>query len=163
MTSDNGFSVLETMALDEFGCVKGTLETASGQTVMRPTGISQEAKPNLSILIVDDDSASRKGWSSVLKSDGYEIIEAVDGAEAVQKYEAEKPDLVLLDIIMEKKDGVQVLKEIKEKSPDAKVIMVSAVGQEQMVKEAVSVGAADFIVKPFDNAKVKETVKRVLG
>ena len=92
-----------------------------------------------------------------------EIVEASDGAEGVQKFTSDKPDLVLLDIIMEKKDGIQVLKEIKALDKAAKVIMVSAVGQEQMVKEALKSGALDFIVKPFDNKSVKEKVTKALA
>jgi len=118
----------------------------------------------MKILVVDDSTFMRKILIKILDEMGHkEIIEAADGAEAVTKFTSEKPDLVLLDIIMEKKDGIQVLKEVKALNKDAKVVMVSAVGQEQMVKEALGAGALDFIVKPFDNEKVKETVKKMLG
>ncbi len=115
-------------------------------------------------MVVDDSTFMRKILIKVLGEMGHkEIVEASDGAQAVEKYSSENPDLVLLDIIMEKKDGIQVLKEIKAKNPDAKIVMVSAVGQEQMVKEALSSGALDFLVKPFDNEKVKATVTKALG
>ena len=118
----------------------------------------------MKVLVVDDSTFMRKILIKVLEEMGHkEIVEASNGAEAVEKYKVNKADLVLLDIIMEKKDGIQALKEIKEVDKAAKVIMVSAVGQEQMVKEAMANGAEDFIVKPFDNAKVKETVTKVLG
>ncbi len=116
------------------------------------------------ILIADDSSFMRKIVINLLKKLGYEeIIEANNGEEAVAKYQEDKPDLVLLDIVMEKKDGIATLREIKEIDSAANVIMVSAVGQEQMVTEAKNLGAKDFITKPFDNAKVEEAVKAALG
>ncbi|MFH1317022.1 MAG: response regulator [Candidatus Woesearchaeota archaeon] len=71
--------------------------------------------------------------------------------------------MVLLDIILEKKDGTQALKDIIAIKKDAKVIMVSAVGQEAMVKEAMAAGATEFIAKPFDGGKVIGAVKKALG
>jgi len=116
------------------------------------------------VLIADDSAFMRKILINTLKKIGHtDIVEASDGEESVNKFKTDKPDLVLLDIIMEKKDGIEVLKEVKTANKDAKVIMVSAVGQEQMVKEAMSLGANDFIVKPFNSAKVEETIKKVLG
>lgn len=116
------------------------------------------------ILVADDSSFMRKIVINLLKKLGYEeIAEANNGEEAVVKYQADKPDLVLMDIVMEKKDGIAALKEIMAADSSANVIMVSAVGQEQMVTEAKSLGAKDFITKPFDNAKVEEAVKKALG
>ena len=116
------------------------------------------------ILIVDDSTFMRKILIKICNEMGHkEIIEAADGAEAMQKFDSDKPDLILLDIIMEKKDRIEVLKEIMGKDKNAKIVMVSAVGQEQMVQEALKSGALDFIVKPFDNAAVKEKIKKVLG
>lgn len=115
------------------------------------------------ILVVDDSTFMRKILMNILTKMGYtDIIEASDGDEAVQKYKVEKPALVLLDIIMEKKDGIEVLREVMASDKKAKIVMVSAVGQEQMVKEAMDIGAADFIVKPFNASKVEETVKKLL-
>ena len=115
------------------------------------------------ILLSDDSAFMRKILTNILNKEGYkDIIETVDGVEAVEKYKAEKPALVLLDIIMERKDGMQTLKEIMAYDKKAKVVMVSAVGQEQMVKEAIKSGAQDFIVKPFDSKKVIDTVKKIL-
>lgn len=116
------------------------------------------------ILIVDDSAFMRKMLKNILGKSGYtDVIECSDGDEAVKKFKSEKPALVLLDIIMEKKDGIEALKEIKAGNKNAKIVMVSAVGQEQMVKEALNLGAEDFIVKPFNSSKVEQTVKAVLG
>ena len=116
------------------------------------------------ILIADDSAFMRKILKNILAKSGHsEVVEAVDGDEAIAKFKAEKPDLVLLDIIMEKKDGIEVLKQIKASNPKSKVAMVSAVGQEQMVKEALKFGAEDFIVKPFNSSKVEQTVQKILG
>ena len=116
------------------------------------------------ILLADDSAFMRKILTNILTKEGYkDIIETEDDAAAVEKYKSEKPALVLLDIIMEKKDGIQALKEIMASDKKAKVVMVSAVGQEQMVKDAIKSGAHDFIVKPFDSKKVVDTVKKILG
>lgn len=98
---------------------------------------------------------------TILMQGGYKtIIEAADGAEAVQKAKAENPNLVLLDIIMPNMDGMQVLEKI---GLTRDVVMVTAVGQEEMVKKAMSLGAKDFVVKPFNSRKVLEIVKRIVG
>jgi len=118
----------------------------------------------MKILMADDSSFMRSILTNILKKENYtDLVEAVNGDEAVSKFKSEKPDLVLLDIIMEKKDGIEVLKEIKEIDPSSKVVMVSAVGQEQMVEEAMKLGAENFIVKPFDSNKVIETIKEIFG
>ena len=116
------------------------------------------------VLIADDSTFMRKILKNILTKSGHtEQLEAENGEEAVAAYKKDKPALVLLDIIMEKKDGIETLKEIKAADKNSKIIMVSAVGQEQMVKEAMELGASDFIVKPFNSKKVEETIKKVLG
>ncbi|MGB2762505.1 MAG: response regulator [Minisyncoccales bacterium] len=112
------------------------------------------------ILIADDSQFMRINLKDILKGEGYEIIESADGKEALEKFKTEKPDLMLLDIIMPEVDGMEVLKKIGKK---AKIIVISAVGQEKMVNEAKNLGAIDYIVKPFENEKVIEIVKKVLG
>lgn len=112
------------------------------------------------ILIADDSQFMRTSLKDILKKESHEIIESADGKEAIEKFEADKPDLVLLDIIMPEVDGMEVLKKIGKK---AKIIVISAVGQEKMVNEAKELGALDYIVKPFKNEKVLEIVKKVLG
>ena len=100
----------------------------------------------------------------ILTKNGYEVAgEAENGAVAVSKYSELKPDLVLMDITMPEKDGIQALKDIKAGDASAKVIMCSAMGQQAMVIEAIQSGAKDFIVKPFQADRVIEAVKKVVG
>jgi two-component system chemotaxis response regulator CheY len=116
------------------------------------------------ILVVDDAAIIRLMLTKIIVSDEYEVVgEAGNGAEAVQKYEELKPDLVTMDITMPDMDGIQAVKEIKKMDPNAKIIMCSAMGQKMMVLEAIEAGAASFIVKPFDEQKVKEVIKRTLS
>lgn len=116
------------------------------------------------ILVVDDAAFMRMMIKDTLKKSGYEnIIEAADGELAVQAYKSEKPDLVIMDITMPNKNGLEALKEIKQYDPNAKIVMCSAMGQESMVVEAIRSGAKDFIVKPFKADRVLKTVQGVLG
>ena len=116
------------------------------------------------ILICDDAAFMRMMIKDILTKNGYEIAgEAENGVRAVEKYNELKPDLVLMDITMPEKDGIQALKEIKSADPGAAVIMCSAMGQQAMVIEAIQSGAKDFIVKPFQAERVLEAVKKVVG
>lgn len=117
-----------------------------------------------SILIVDDASFMRMMIKDTLTKNGFNVIgEAENGQIAVQKYKELSPDLVTMDITMPEMDGIQALKSIREITPDAKVIMCSAMGQQAMVIEAIQAGAKDFIVKPFQPDRVLEAVKKVIG
>jgi len=110
------------------------------------------------ILVADDSAFMRKVLINILNEAGYnDVIEAGDGKEAVAKFNAEKPDLILLDIIMPEMDGIEVVKQIGKKS---KVLIISAVGQEGVIDEAKKYGAVGFIVKPFDNEKVIEEIRK---
>ncbi len=116
------------------------------------------------ILVVDDAAFMRMMIKDTLVKGGYEeIVEAVDGADAVEKYKAESPDLVILDITMPNMTGLEALKEIKTINPSACVIMCSAMGQESMVIDAIKSGAKDFIVKPFKADRIIEAVSKILG
>ncbi|WP_292520681.1 response regulator [Methanoculleus sp.] len=116
------------------------------------------------ILIVDDTMFMRTLLKNILFSGGHDIVgEAADGTEALAKYQELKPDLVTMDVVMPKMNGIEALKAIKAADPSAKVIMCTAVGQEQMVKLAVKSGARGYIVKPFQAPKVLEEVKNVLS
>jgi two-component system chemotaxis response regulator CheY len=116
------------------------------------------------ILIVDDAAFMRMMIRENLKKAGYsEFSEAGNGNEAIEKYAELKPDLVLLDITMPEKDGLSALQEIRAGDPDAKVVMCSAMGQENMVIEAVKLGALDFIVKPFKPERLLQTVRNIIG
>ena len=95
---------------------------------------------------------------------GYEVAgEAENGIKAVEKYNETKPDLVMMDITMPEMDGIQALKKIKETDAAANVIMCSAMGQQAMVIESIQSGARDFIVKPFNQDRVLEAVRKAVG
>ena len=116
------------------------------------------------ILICDDAAFMRMMIKDILTKNGYNVVgEAENGKIAVDKYAELTPDLVLLDITMPEMDGIDALKGIREKDPNACVIMCSAMGQQAMVIEAIQSGAKDFIVKPFQAERVLEAVKKVIG
>ena len=114
------------------------------------------------ILVVDDAAFMRMMIRDILAKEGYAIQEAVNGRDAVEKYDEIHPDLVTLDITMPEMDGLGALKLIRERDPQARVLMVSAMGQQKLIVEALEEGAIDFLVKPFQPAKVLETVKKCL-
>ena len=116
------------------------------------------------IMLVDDAAFMRMMVKNALTKSGYDnFVEAQDGAEAVKKYAEEKPDMVIMDITMPNMDGLQALKAIRGNHPDAKIVMCTAMGQESMVVDAIKSGAKDFIVKPFNQERIVETVKTILG
>lgn len=116
------------------------------------------------ILITDDALFMRVTLKNILTKNGYEIAgEATNGREAVQLYASTQPDLVTMDITMPEMDGISAVREIKKADPEAKIIMCTAMGQKNMVMEAVAAGARDFIVKPFQPDKVLESVQKLLG
>jgi two-component system, chemotaxis family, chemotaxis protein CheY len=116
------------------------------------------------ILIVDDAAFMRLSLRMVLERNGFEVIaEAENGAIGVEKYKEHQPDLVTLDITMPEKDGIEALKEIMAIDHKAKVIMVSAMGQESMVRQAVVCGAKSFIVKPYKEEHIIKTLNSILG
>ena len=116
------------------------------------------------ILVADDAAFMRMLIKNELNKNGYSnIVEAADGEMACEVYEMEKPDLVLLDITMPNKNGIDALKDIKESDPAAKVIVCSAMGQELIVVDAIRLGALDFIVKPFKEDNFIQTVKKFLS
>ena len=115
------------------------------------------------ILVVDDAAFMRMMLKDILTNNGYNIAgEAENGAVAVEKYKELKPDAVTMDITMPEKDGIQALKEIKDLDTSAVVLMCSAMGQQQMVIEAIQAGAKDFIVKPFDADRVLAAIKKAV-
>ena len=115
------------------------------------------------ILVVDDAAFMRQKCSQLLVQNGHKVVEAGNGSEALTKYKEIKPDGVLLDITMPDMDGLQALKELKTVDPNARVAMVTAMGQQSMVMEALKSGALDFVVKPFDAERVKAAVQKLLG
>jgi two-component system chemotaxis response regulator CheY len=114
------------------------------------------------VLIVDDALVMRLMLKDLLEKNGYEVVgEAKNGFECIELFKELNPDLVTLDIAMPECDGLQALKELKKINPEAKVVMISALGQKIQVLEAIKNGASDFIVKPFDDENVIKTISNV--
>ncbi len=113
------------------------------------------------ILVVDDAAFMRMRMSKILTEAGYVVVQAENGLEAVEKYQSEKPDAVLMDITMPEMDGLTALKEIRSLDPAARVAMVTALGQQQIVLEAVKSGAKDFLVKPCEGDRVLAAVNKL--
>lgn len=115
------------------------------------------------ILVADDASFMRQMIREIIEMEDYEVVaEAVDGIQAMEMYQEQRPELVTMDIVMPKRSGIDALKGILELDPDARVVMCSALGQETLVMEALQAGAKDFIVKPFKPDSVLSTLKKVL-
>ena len=115
------------------------------------------------ILLVDDAAFMRMMVKDTLTKAGYtDLYEAADGLQAVETYAEIRPDLVIMDITMPNMDGLEALKAIKGKDPNAVVVMCSAMGQESMVIEAIKSGAKDFIVKPFKPDRILKTVSSIV-
>ena len=112
------------------------------------------------ILVVDDAAFMRMMIRDILIKDGYVIQEAVNGRDAVEKYQESRPDLVTLDVTMPEMDGIEALTALRAVDPDARVLMVSAMGQQALMMAALDAGALDFLTKPFQPSKVLETVRR---
>ncbi len=114
------------------------------------------------VLIVDDAAFMRVSIKNMLVKNGYEIVgEAENGRVAVQKYKELAPDIVTMDITMPEMDGLDGLKEIMSFNPRANVIMITAMGQESMVREAVQNGAKGFVVKPFKEDVIVSALKSI--
>ncbi|PKQ37600.1 MAG: two-component system response regulator [Actinobacteria bacterium HGW-Actinobacteria-1] len=114
------------------------------------------------VLVVDDAAFMRMMIRDILAKEGYVIHEAVNGRDAVEKYAEIHPDLVTMDITMPEMSGLDALRKIRGTDPSARVLIVSAMGQQRMIVEALESGAMDFLVKPFQPTKVLETVKKCL-
>ncbi len=116
------------------------------------------------VLITDDTAFMRMTLKNVLEKNGFEVVaEAEDGIQAIQKYEEVQPDLVTMDITMPNMDGITAIKKIMEKDPQARIVVVSAMGQKALVIEALNSGAKDFIVKPFQPDRIVEALQKVGG
>ena len=114
------------------------------------------------VLVVDDSSLMRRLIRNILTKNGYEVVgEAMNGRLGVEKYKELRPDLVTLDMVMDEMNGLEALKLIKEENPKANVIMVSSMGQEIIVREAIMAGADNFLIKPFDENQVVEAINKL--
>src|SRR5688572_29527173 len=117
--------------------------------------------PSRVVLVVDDESMLRNLLSRLLRMEGYEVIEASDGEEALAQLEAGHPDLVLLDVMMPARDGLDVLGDLRQTS-DVPVILVSALGEEADRVLGLKMGADDYVVKPFSAAELSARIESVL-
>ncbi len=116
------------------------------------------------ILIVDDALIMRKRIRDIAEEAGWIVAgEAQNGEEALALYQQEKPDLVTLDIVMPKMDGVMALRQLIAADPKARVVMVSAVDQKAKLTECIQTGALDFIVKPFEKIRLQNLFEKYLA
>lgn len=118
----------------------------------------------MKVLLVDDAAFVRMSLKKILDDMalGFEYIEAGDGEDAIEKYKIYSPDLVIMDITMPKMDGITAVGRIKEIDDNAKIIMCSSMGYQEKVLDAITAGAKDFIIKPYEAAKVAKLIKAVL-
>lgn len=114
---------------------------------------------DMKILVCDDSIVSRKKLKDFIMSLGCTtVLEAANGQEAIDLYNTSKPDLVFMDIVMPKMDGIESVKEIVESYPEAKVVMASSVGTMASLRDAIKAGAYDFLQKPLDTEQVKKII-----
>lgn len=117
---------------------------------------------DVTILIVDDAKFMRVKLRKILEDAGYTITgEAQDGREAVRMYTEQRPVITTMDITMPEVDGITAMKAIKKVEPNARIVMISALGQKEKVRESIFAGAMDFIIKPFTPEKVTEVISRI--
>jgi len=115
------------------------------------------------VLVVDDAAFMRLRACKVLQDNGHEVVQAENGADAIRQYAEHRPDAVLLDITMPEMDGLEALKEIRRIDPAARVAMVTAMGQQAIVMEALRAGAKDFVLKPFQPDRVLGALQKLLA
>jgi two-component system chemotaxis response regulator CheY len=118
----------------------------------------------IKLMIVDDSPAIRLIIEKAAIANGYEVCaQAKNGDEAVKQYELTMPDVITMDITMPVKDGLTAAKEILGKNPDAKILMLSAMGDEEIVKEARNIGIAHFMKKPFKGIDIVNIINNMTG
>lgn len=115
------------------------------------------------VLVADDARFMRQLIRDIIEPEGFEVVgEAADGRAVVEEFMRLQPDVVTMDIVMPKRSGIDAVKEILAIDPGAKIVMVSALGQEALVMEALQAGAADYVVKPFKPDAVVATLRKVV-
>lgn len=116
------------------------------------------------VLIVDDVAFVRKTISDILKEAHYQIVgEAEDGEKAIEQYIKLRPDIVAMDIVMPQMSGIDATRKILKIDKNARIVIISALGQENLVMEAINVGAKDYILKPFSSEDILRTVERAFA
>ena len=119
---------------------------------------------NVKILICDDSILARKQLKDIIVEHGYQdFLEASNGQEAIDLYKEHKPELVFVYIVMPVKDGVQAIHEIREFDPEANIIVVSSVGTQTQLRNAIMEGARDFVQKPYTNSGIADILKARFG
>jgi class 3 adenylate cyclase len=116
----------------------------------------------LKILLVDDEPATLQLVRRLLQADGHDVFEAIDGEQAIAMFDALHPDLVLLDVVIPRKDGLEVLHEIRQRDKMAGVIMVSALSSEQLAVKSLLGGADDYVGKPFRLKAIRLSIRQVM-
>ena len=117
----------------------------------------------MKILLIDDSKIVRDILKENIQSRGYEIVgEAADGEEGILKYKELNPDLVILDISMPKCNGLQCLRVIKEYDENAKILLCSAIGQRNVIIQGLQLGAADYLIKPFDEKNLIKKIEEII-
>jgi two-component system chemotaxis response regulator CheY len=116
------------------------------------------------VLIVDDIAFVRKTMKQILTSHGYKVVgEAENGIDAIELYESTRPDIVTMDLVMPHMNGVAATRAILKNDPEAKIVILSAMLQENLVTEAIMAGAKDYIEKPFQTDEVMRVLAAVLS
>ena len=118
------------------------------------------------ILIIDDDERTRKLFRKILEKEAYEVIEASDGNEGIKIYRQDPVDLVITDIIMPEKEGIETIMDLRKESPDVKIIAISGGGLEEAeayLEIAKKMGAAEALTKPIKNDELLNKIKDILG
>jgi two-component system chemotaxis response regulator CheY len=114
------------------------------------------------VMVVDDTQFMRRRISNLLMDNDYQVLEAQNGEDAVRMYQNTQPDIVLMDITMPQMDGLMALSKIREFDPQARIIMLTAIGQQATALEAIQKGAKDFLVKPCDTVQVLKALAKAL-
>jgi len=118
---------------------------------------------SIGVLIVDDLAFIKLVLRDIVEKAGFRVVGlASNGEEAIQIFQEESPDVVLLDITMPKMDGITALKHMRRINPAAKIIMCSALGQQRLIVQAIGLGARDFVVKPFKPERVVGSIKKAM-
>ncbi len=114
-------------------------------------------------MIVDDSDFMRMRCLSFLQEQGFETFEAENGRTAVEVYKKVKPDIVFMDVTMPDMDGIEAVRQIKAIDPRAVIAMLSGMGQQSLIIEAIKAGAKDFVVKPFEPNKILNSIDKLLN
>jgi two-component system, chemotaxis family, chemotaxis protein CheY len=114
------------------------------------------------VLIVDDDQFVRTVLREMLSPSGYQCFEARDGIEAMERVRADRPHVILLDLLMPKMSGIQALQEIGQTSPRSRVVVITSLASDALLEQALSAGACGYVVKPFHPMEIQEAVRQAL-